>query len=216
MNFFLVLQLISNPEVHNYMEDCHRKHNSVQLLGLSIEQTTPEWNPVFAVHFPSGWGRHSFMPQLSLLPYGPALTRWASPDRHHLGWSFIQRILSCLWDSKTKLMSVGAADAELPLQAKPMPAFVKAGEWGRPLQCHGETMPSTSYLVSLGGEGERSPLYSWLLMGGTVSSRREVGQKGSRVAGSGQLAPGWWQHAWEGRSLGPCQRVWEESSYRWC
>lgn len=128
MNFFLVLQLISNPEVHNYMEDCHRKHNSVQLLGLSIEQTTPEWNPVFAVHFPSGWGRHSFMPQLSLLPYGPALTRWASPDRHHLGWSFIQRILSCLWDSKTKLMSVGAADAELPLQAKPMPAFCEG--WG--------------------------------------------------------------------------------------
>lgn len=39
--------------------------------------------------------------------------------------------------------------------------FVKAGEWGKPLQCPGETMPSTSYLVSLWGKGERSNWYSW-------------------------------------------------------
>lgn len=51
------------------------------------------------------------MPQVSLLPCGPALARWASADRHCLGWSFIQRILSWLWDSRTKFMSAGAVDA---------------------------------------------------------------------------------------------------------
>lgn len=44
----------------------------------------------------------AFMPQFSLLLCGPALTGWAIPDRHYLGWSLSERALRWLWDSKTK------------------------------------------------------------------------------------------------------------------
>lgn len=135
------------------------------------------------------------MPQLSLLPCGPALARWASADRHYLGWSFIQRILSWLWDSRRKFMSAGAVDAgasftsqatacilgRLGTRASPCSALVR--------HCQAQV---TWYHWEKRGKGVIYIPDSWW-----------VKQWVAKEVGSGQLAPGWWQQAWEGDPWAP-------------
>lgn len=147
------------------------------------------------MHFHSGWGRHLclnslFCPVVQPWPGGQVQTgiTLAHPSSRE-SWvgSEIQRWSSCLlvlWMQR------------LPLQAKPLPAFCEG--WG-PGQALAVPWWDTAKHRLLGITGKRggkeSCIYSWLLMGEAVSSKRKVG--------GGQLAPGWWQQAWEGDPWAP-------------
>lgn len=146
------------------------------------------------MHFHSGWGRHLcpnslFCPVVQPWPGGQVQTGITLADpssRESWVGSEIQGRSSCL----LVLWMQG-----LPSQAKPLPAFWEGWGPGQALAVPWWDTAKRKLLGITGKEGERSHLYSWLLMGETVSSKREVG--------SGQLAPGWWQQAWEGDPWAP-------------